>query len=269
MTATAIIPPFIRDTRGKAFGAAMDHLDQVPSSLAYIMDIDALPAAALEAMADQFGIGGPLWKVQATDAARRALLKVALLCWINSGTKSGLVRVLGLMGFPGGTILDRMDALIHNATFNHDGSRDYGSALAGWWLYVAKLPLALNQGYTLATHLDVLGALEQFAPVRSVLDRVTLQLAPSSTGGGSPSGVVDVAISPDGAVWTPGHIFSAVLGANSGTIRAKFFKSDATGMDVAYLGLRLSGGSVFKQVTVTPIHKDALVELEVAWTLTW
>lgn len=95
-----LLPPGIRDTRFRAFLALLDRLDAIDLVPLLVYRIDSTPAAALYALAWQFGVVGLAgWDLADTEAKRRDLIRRAIELHRRKGTPWAVAEALRALGY--------------------------------------------------------------------------------------------------------------------------------------------------------------------------
>jgi len=146
MTAAALLPPTVKDQRGRAFAAAIDRSAALDPFLACPAKTAAAPLQVLWELAAQAGVAGPLWQAMTDqdptkDRAKKiALVSSAILLQRRRGTRWAVEQVMRLLGYSDAYVLDRTRLVIHDGTERHSGPPPYyESGFEKWGDYLIRL----------------------------------------------------------------------------------------------------------------------------------
>lgn len=129
--------------------------------------IDTVDADALLPLAEQFDLLGYRgWKLAKTEADKRALIKKAIELHRYKGTPYAIKEALKSVGFFNTVIQERIGHLYNGAT-QHNGLINYGTG--NWATFRVIFDLGSNKGISPEQTADLLGLIEEYKNVRSVL----------------------------------------------------------------------------------------------------
>lgn len=127
-----------------------------------------VPAPALYALAEQFGVTGDGgWNAAETDEARRELIKRAIELQKHKGTPWAIREVLRSVGFTDVEITEGPD-LKYDGKYPYDGTRFYGDP-DNWAIFRVRIYVPDINAITVETEAKVIGLINEYKNERSQL----------------------------------------------------------------------------------------------------
>ena len=139
MNSAALLPPPMRDVRGRAFAAAIDRGLALDPWQACPLAVEHAPAEVLWELARQFDVAGPLFQAMRTRPARERLIKNAILLQQKRGTPWAVEEIMRLLGYTDALVLDRARMLIYDGEALHDGEYNFDAGIEHWGDYKIRL----------------------------------------------------------------------------------------------------------------------------------
>jgi P2-related tail formation protein len=134
--------------------------------------VDTVPAAALEALAEQFDVlGWKGWALATTEQQRRDLIKQAIELHRFKGTPWAIKEAVKRIGFGGAEIVEGLGRF-YDGSFEYNGGITY-SGLNNWALFRVILDLGNDKGISADQTEQLEFMIEEYKNVRSHLVDIT------------------------------------------------------------------------------------------------
>jgi hypothetical protein len=283
-----LLPPPVRDERGRAFAAclgtsaALEPFLACPAKTAAAPDASGAagrtPDAVLLALARQHGVGGGLWQAMATRAQKEALVDSAMLLQRRRGTPWAVEEVMRLFGYSDAYVLDRARLLVYDGEAIHDGAYSFEAGFGSFGDYLLRLFIAPDSRALEAPDREeaiiLAGA---WAPLRSRLvgiharhvlaSRIERPMEAAQSVGAI---VLRSGANADGmAPRQEMHKFWLETKQESVTVRWRVNAANLQIPDIRDIALLKIGGLLeIERRSMPPIAAAPLVTYEGAWTLT-
>lgn len=151
-----LLPPPLRDERGRALLALLDRWDTLPLENLLVYRFDGVPASALEALAWQFHVlGDEGWALAESEAGQRELVRRAIELHRRKGTPWAIREALRALGFV-------------ETVFDEGVASDPPQA-GDWARYRALVYLGPDRGLAVVDRDRVARTIRAWAPARAHL----------------------------------------------------------------------------------------------------
>ena len=131
-----LVPALRNDATMQAMESLIRRLLDQEVAAVVVMDVDNLPASAIQHMAEQLSIlDEPAWELVETDSARRNLLKRAFELHRFKGTLYATRLVFSMLGLGDVQILEGRGGKIRDGTYIRNGYVVRGDASEQWAVY--------------------------------------------------------------------------------------------------------------------------------------
>lgn len=131
-----LVPALRNDATMQAMESLIRRLLEQDAAAVVVMDVDNLPASAIQHMAEQLSIlDEPAWELAETDSARRNLLKRAFELHRFKGTLYAVRLVFSMLGLGDVQILEGRGGKIRDGTYIRNGYVVRGDASEQWAVY--------------------------------------------------------------------------------------------------------------------------------------
>jgi len=161
---------------GRAAGA---ELAEVPTNGLLMYLVDSAPESALYHLADQFGVlGWAGWRLAATVAARRALIKKAIVLHRKKGTVFAIKEAVRAVGFDSAEIREGV-GVDYDGTYVYDGSITYAGG--NWATFRVTVAVGADVSITPELAANMRALIEEYKNARSHLIDVSFAISLADT----------------------------------------------------------------------------------------
>jgi len=283
LTTEDLLPPSVKDLRGRAFAAAIDGSAALDPYLACPADTKTAPLQVLWELARQAGVAGPLWQAMNDEddedrdrANKEALVNSAVLLQRRRGTRWAVEQVMRLLGYSDAYVLDRTRLVIHDGTEHHSGPPPYyESGFDHFGDYLIRLFIdEQSRSFGVADRQQAATLAAAWAPLHSGLQgfharHVLISYVQDPAGTASEIAAIELRPSDPAR---PAQVIESIWITNQGpnrTINWRLNPAQATVPDVKHLALVRLGrlSTVETRENLPIIAMDTAVTYEGTWTL--
>lgn len=156
-----LIPSSVADDSARAYNEMAERLGSLDVTPVLVYLIDAVPAATLPVLAEQFRVTRFEWRLAQTESQQRTLIKTAIERRRYRGTPYAIERGLEVLGF-GGTVSE---------WFEYGGEPYY---------FRVTVEAVAGRSVSFADTAELLAMIKEYKNVRSWLDAVMLRIVTPS-----------------------------------------------------------------------------------------